>query len=164
MPTPTYIPIATTTASGAAFYTFSSIPATYTDLLLTANIVSPLRRDTHMQFNGDTATNYSFRFIYGEASSVIAGVYNTQSDIYVSEGGTNSTHLISINNYSNTTTYKTVLTRAGYPMDKSITTSVGIGQVVGTWRSTAAINAIKIFFGTTFSDGTNLTLYGIKAA
>jgi len=65
-------------------------------------------------------------------------------------------------NYSNTTTYKTLLTRANQA-------SNGVDACVGLWRSTAAINAVSIAttaYGGSSSvqTGSIFTLYGIKAA
>jgi hypothetical protein len=61
-------------------------------------------------------------------------------------------------NYSNTTTYKTVLNR----MDDA---STYVATNVGLWRSTAAINSITIVAGTgNLPVGLMATLYGITAA
>lgn len=154
----TYVPIATTTlGSAVSTVTLSSIPSTYTDLILVANLLGSTRTDGHLQFNGDTGSNYSYTFLYAE-SSVVTGRSSTQTDIYIGEVGTNSTNIIQVNNYSNTTTNKTLLARAGYPAD-------GVAANVGLWRSTAAINAIRIFRNSgTFSIGSTFTLYGIASA
>jgi hypothetical protein len=61
-------------------------------------------------------------------------------------------------NYSNTTTYKTILSRSN-------NSAIGTDAVVGLWRSTAAINTIKILpANNAFEVGSSFTLYGIKAA
>jgi hypothetical protein len=62
-------------------------------------------------------------------------------------------------NYSNTTTYKTVLLRSNNASAITVAT-------VGLWRSTSAINTIKIYAdgAAVFSVGSTFTLYGIKAA
>ena len=61
-------------------------------------------------------------------------------------------------NYSNATTYKTVITRASNANN-------GVDAVVGLWRNTAAITSINVFLGTGNLDtGSTFTLYGIKAA
>jgi hypothetical protein len=58
-------------------------------------------------------------------------------------------------NYSNATTYKSILMRVGKATN-------GTDAMVGLWRSTSAINTIKLM-GSNALYGT-LTLYGIKAA
>jgi hypothetical protein len=156
----TYEPIVTNTlGSAVANVTLSSIPSTYTDLILVCNLITTTRIDTHLQVNGDTANNYSYTFIYGEGvGGGTTNYYTTQPHFYIGEGGTRSTNIIHLNNYKNTTTYKTFLARSAYPAD-------GSGSSVGLWRSTSAINAIKILRNTgTFSVGSTFTLYGIASA
>ena len=59
-----------------------------------------------------------------------------------------------IMNYSNTTTYKTMIARGGG--------NRYVDFVGNLWRSTAAITSITI--GPSWSNGCVITLYGIKAA
>jgi len=87
MPTPTYTPLATVTlGSTAASVTFSSIPATYRDLIL---IITAQRTgspvNVGMRFNGDSGSNYSSVFMTGTGSSAISGTVsgtNVQLDVY----------------------------------------------------------------------------------
>jgi hypothetical protein len=59
-------------------------------------------------------------------------------------------------NYSNSTTYKTILGRSN-------AATSGTSAAVGLWRSTSAINSIEI--GTvSFTAGSTFSLYGIAAA
>jgi hypothetical protein len=61
-------------------------------------------------------------------------------------------------NYSNSTTYKTILSRGNV-------TGTGIDLNVSLWRSTAAITNITVTsFTSTYTAGSTFTLYGIKAA
>ena len=65
---------------------------------------------------------------------------------------------IQIMNYSNTTTYKTALSRSN-------NANTGTDAIVGLWRSTAAINSIVVLIsGNQFATGSTFTLYGIKSA
>jgi hypothetical protein len=160
----TYTPIATQTLGTAALnVTFSSIPSTYTDLVVVCayNRVSG-GNNISMRLNGDT-TNYSETYIEGDGSSVISGRNANDSNMRIAfiVGGTGtsqSTMIINLQNYSNTTTYKTVLTRYSEA-------STGVGASVGLWRSTAAINSVEIGrAGINFAAGSTFTLYGIAAA
>jgi hypothetical protein len=64
-----------------------------------------------------------------------------------------------INNYANTTTNKAILSRS------SSVSSSNVEARIGLYRSTAAINSISILFSlASIAAGTNITLYGIKAA
>lgn len=162
----TYTPIATQTlGSAAASVTFSSISSAYTDLVLVVNGNTSGDLDLQMQVgNGsvDTGTNYSVTFLYGTGSAAGSGRSANQSamglgGIYNSGSGI-GTNLVSIQNYSNTSTYKTVLSRSNSG-----------GQVnarVNLWRSTSAINIIKVLVESAgnLNTGTTVTLYGIKAA
>jgi hypothetical protein len=165
----TYEPIATTTlASAAASYTFSSIPATYTDLVLIAgNLVATTGNpNVNLQFNGDTGSNYSATILEGTGSSAQAARKTSVTQIVegnnVSLGGTNpSTIIYNVMNYSNTTTYKTALLRNS----ELSTTYPGTGATVGLWRNTAAITSVSLTIGSsTFAAGATFTLYGIKSA
>ncbi|NDB61456.1 hypothetical protein EB001_23905 [bacterium] len=162
----TYTPIATTTlGSNAANITFSSIPATYTDLVVILNGAFTTAETIGVQFNSDTGSNYSSTILAGSGSSVSSGRNSNQTGLSVGTNGYWTTTIISnsilnIQNYSNTTTYKTMLSRSN-------NSSVGLDAIVGLWRSTAAINAIKLYglySGHSFITGTTATLYGIAAA
>ncbi len=163
----TYTPIATYTASSAASYTFSSIPGTYTDLIIIINAknsnAGTAVNNWRFQFNGDTASNYSDIFITGNGSTVTSSRDNNQSELYFGlanqTSNYNSVSIANIMNYSNTTTYKTLIS-TGAAADANYANAS-----IGMWRSTSAINSIKIYAGgspTTFT-GT-VTLYGITAA
>lgn len=160
----TYTPIATTTLGSAqANYTFSSIPATYTDLVLIVSGRVSTVSQISLQFNSNTATNYSVTSLYGSGSA--AGSGRNSNDVEMVGGfgffdtTAVSTSIIHIMNYSNTTTFKTAIGRGN-------STSHYVHAGVGLWRQTSAINTIKVFVngGYNWSTGTTFTLYGIKAA
>jgi hypothetical protein len=160
----TYEKIATNTlSSAAATITFSSIPATYTDLVLvTSGNSTAANVYESLQVNGDTGLNYSRTYLSGDGSITDSGRNTSQTyfrfDAYsrVSATGRNI-NIININNYSNSTTYKTFLARSN-------NAALGVDAVVGLWRSTAAITSITIFMDTNnWEVGSTFTLYGIKA-
>jgi hypothetical protein len=160
----TYTPIATTTlGSSATSYTFSSIAGTYTDLVLVASGTSTNAYNSTLQFNGDTGTNYSATVLSGSGSAASSYRNSSQTSMLIDYNGnftsSNTSTIISILNYSNTTTYKTALSRAN-------NAAGGVDAVVGLWRSTAAITSIKMAIGGGYSyaTGTTFTLYGIAAA
>jgi hypothetical protein len=164
----TYEPISTTTLSTAtASVTFSSISATYTDLVIIAQFgQSTGGNAVGMQFNSDTANNYSITSLYGTGTTAasdrlantshIWGAYNIAPSSVVS-----GVAKWNIQNYSNTTTYKTALCR----YDNNDATYAGTSAVVGLWRSTAAITSITLKPSAgNLASGSTFTLYGIKAA
>jgi hypothetical protein len=166
--TATYEAIATTTLGTATNSLFiNSIPATYTDLVLIANPTgfSAGTSSLAFQFNGDSASNYSGTGVVGTGSAATSNRYTSLDGAIV--GGYNngsgtgmSTLICNIQNYANTTTFKTIVSRysaAGLQADAS----------VALWRKTPeAINSIKVYiYGNTntFNVGSTFTLYGIKA-
>ena len=163
----TYTPIASTTTSGSASsVTLSSIGGTYTDLIVVINYDSATagNQSLNMRFNGDTATNYSYTILRGSGSAAqSANSGGADSRIYCgssSTGTTNiaSTAIIQIQNYSNTTTYKTALIRDNNP-DYYVFANVGL------WRSTAAITSVTFYQSSyNFINGSTFALYGILAA
>lgn len=155
---------AKTIPSSTASVSFTSIPSTYTDLVLIS-----LFKNTggagnlKIQFNGDTSTNYSFTNLYGNGSSASSGRSSNQSVIIF--GQADSTQFLfntlNIFNYANTTTYKTTLSRSS---DNGNTYS-SAGAIVGLWRKTPeAITSFAITSDSNIAANSTFTLYGIKAA
>jgi hypothetical protein len=161
----TYEPIATTTlGSAASAITFSSIPATYTDLRLVLVLKSAVSQYAQFRLNGDTGSNYSYTWMDGSGSAAAAGNGNNDSAIYISQrttpSGTNALFTFDFFSYAGST-FKTILTTNN--QDNNGSGYVGIQ--VGLWRSTSAINAINLISGVSIYDaGTTATLYGIKNA
>jgi hypothetical protein len=158
--TSTYEKIATTTTAGSTnSVTFSSIPATYTDLILITNILPTWSdQNTYLQFNSDTATNYSQTGIYGNGSVVVSDRESNTSTPAMAYTSGNNVAIYQIMNYSNTTTYKTTIMRASQA-------NLIVQARVMLWRSTSAINAIKLAGGGSgnIPTGSTFTLYGIKS-
>jgi hypothetical protein len=159
--TVTYDKIATTTlGSAAADVTFSSVSSIYTDLVLICSMTQATAAGIGLQYNSDTATNYSVTIVNGTGSSATS---SRQSNIdnaiigYSDSTSVLSTIIVNIQNYSNTTTNKTAISRSS--------TNFAASSFVSLWRNTAAINSVKIFLPgpVNISSGSTFTLYGIKA-
>jgi hypothetical protein len=163
----TYEKIATTTlSSGAVTVTFSSIPATYTDLRIVAVPTAASAINLAYRFNGDTATNYSATFLYGLGSSAGSGRISSYNALYATFAGnvvsTPTMWAIDIFSYGGSTN-KTAL----FSMDADLNGSGAVGRNVGLWRSTAAITSVSVYTYSgvdQFTTGSTFTLYGIKAA
>ena len=159
----TYTPIATQTLSTpAAFITFSSVPATYTDLVLVSNNANSVGNGylLKLEFNSDTGTNYSAIWLRGDGSTATSQIMGPNTELWVGWGGAAlSTFVIQIQDYANSTTYKTLLARWGVAAYR-------LGASVGLWRSTAAITSIKVSSESpsNFITGSTFTLYGILKA
>ena len=161
----TYEPIATTTlGSTATTVSFTSIPGTYTDLVLVTSIKAATT-DTNqwMRFNSDSSTNYSSTNVYGTGTSALSFRQSSEDKFNSVLSGylvtsQNCPGIYNIMNYSNTTTFKTMISR--------FSNSGVVAQAeVSLYRSTSAITNIEIFTTPdSFAVGSTLTLYGIKAA
>jgi hypothetical protein len=160
----TYEPIATQTLGSATnSVTFSSIAGTYTDLKMVISCkYTTSGQYTRVRFNGDTGGNYSITTIYGDGSTVastresggaigINGFYTTDTSNFIAG-------LMDVMNYSNSTTFKTVLQRG-------TDAAARVNATVGLWRNTAAITSIGLDTPSgNYAIGSTFTLYGIKAA
>ena len=154
----TYSQIFSTTVGTATnTITFSSIPATYTDLVIVMNGTATAAADVYLYYNTDTTnSNYSNTYLSGNGSTVGSGrdpipavglFYTTDSNI-----------IVNINNYSNATTYKTSISRS------NTAASLVMARVM-TWRNTAAINEVVVKHSSgNFNTGATFSLYGITAA
>lgn len=161
----TYSQIATQTlGSATADVTFSSIPGTYTDLVLVSNYGLSANADSRFYINADTGTNYSMTNIRGDGTNTASS--RNSSVGYFIWGLQNatvpttltSTAIYHFQNYANTTTYKTVIGGAG-------DAGALVIRRVGLWRSTSAITEIKMSgISANFLSGSTFSLYGIKAA
>ena len=162
----TYEAIATTTitVSSSTTIDFTSIPSTYTDLVLVLQGTANSNYwDLYVRFNSDTGSNYSVTRLFGSGSAAgsnrISGDTLIQTTYYGNLGTGQSNQILNVMNYANTTTNKTMLIRGNNAGN-------GVDASFGLWRSTAAITAINLlmFSGGSFQVGTTASLYGIKAA
>jgi hypothetical protein len=160
MATNTYVALdKITVGTATASVTFSSIPSTYTDLVIVTSIQRTATGNTRIRFNGDTGTNYSTTYIEGNGTA--ASSVRVTNQTYMTLDYSNSTSswvpsIANIMNYANTTTNKTIINRTG-------DAGVVVLAYAQLWRNTAAINSITLLSDTTFAAGSTFSLYGIKA-
>ena len=163
----TYSPIASVTLSSAqSSVTFSGIPQTYTDLVVVLSVkgtASGNDIDVSGQFNSDTSSNYSWTRIYGTGSA--AGSQRGSSVAYLRIGNmagsgysSYSPMILNVQNYSNITTFKTMLGRPNNP-DRIV------DGYVNLWRSTSAITSFTVLASSgSFDTGSTFNLYGVANA
>lgn len=160
----TYEAIATQTlASTSTQITFSSIPSTFTDLILVSSVIPTSSGSSYinLQFNSDTGNNYSRTYLNGSGSAATSGRNTGEAGAYIYGNAITaspSTFITQIQNYSNATTKKTLLTRTN-------DSAAYVAAFVNLWNITNAINRIDInCVVSSFASGSTFTLYGIKAA
>ena len=157
----TYSQIATQTlSSNVTSVTFAGIPGTYTDLVLIGNFAKTADSGSWFRVNSDSGSNYSTTDVRGNGSSDSSGRDTNQTNGRYFRGLANTTAdnfiVMQFMNYSNTTTYKTILTRGN--------NANGAEANVNLWRSTSAITEINLITASgTYTSGSIFALYGIKA-
>ena len=165
----TYEAIATVTvgSGGSSTIEFTSIPQTYTDLVVklsTRTNESQIFGAVTMDLNGSTSSQ-SVKYLYGSGTS--AGSLNPGSVLYIGDGvGANAT----ANTFSNMEVYIPNYTSSN---NKSASAdAVGENNATGAymsftallWSNTAAITSIRFnaITSKTFAQYSTATLYGIK--
>jgi hypothetical protein len=160
-------------ASSAASVTFSSIPATYTDLVLrmSTRMTTGTFGEFSVVFNSDSSALYSNTNLYGSGSaansyrnsnsSSIYGILNTEGSSQT--GSTFSNNELYIPNYTASQS-KPV---SAFGVTENNATTAYIFANAGLYRSNTAINSITIIDDINtrlFATGSSFYLYGISNA
>jgi hypothetical protein len=156
MPTPTYTALATVTlGTSASSDTFSSIPATYRDLIVVATNPSltgvPLSGTGLLKLNDTGGTSVRMIGTSGGAAS------STRTNVDVPFDNNNGVFIINIMDYSATDKHKTVLVRANREDNL-------VGAYAGRVAITEAVTSLELVppqFD--FSIGSTFNLYGVIA-
>jgi hypothetical protein len=170
------VPIASTTISGSSTsaFSFTSIPQTYQDLRLVITTRSAQPGNNLAVFylwaNGDesSATGlYSATNLQGDGTSATSSRQTSQNQAIigfsVNNGATSgifASNTIDILNYTNTTTFKTSLSRSAGDLNGSGATLL----VAALRRSTSAITSLYFRADGGYAQiaGATATLYGIR--
>jgi hypothetical protein len=158
MPTPTYTPLATVTlGSSASSVTFSSIPATYRDLVVVISCTATSNGDIGWRANGDTGSNYSA--VQAGVGATTGGAFSnapTGTTALAGSGGTvQSTSVLQLMDYSATDKHKTSLSRANQG-------DAFVNMAASRYASTSAITSLTLL-SLTFNTGSTFSLYGIAS-
>ena len=166
--------IATVTvgSGGSAQVDFSSISTDYQHLqirgIVRGNAANTGADSMLIRFNADSSSVYAIHRLYGDGSSASADGFSGITDVSIGallrDNNTASTFagfVIDILDYDDTNKFKTMRALNGWDAN-------GSGVVwfqSGLWRSTNAINAIRLLPGgssTSFKQYSHFALYGIK--
>jgi hypothetical protein len=166
----TYVELDTVTVgTNTPSITFTSINQGYTDLVLVCRMATSVAGWSGLlRFNSDSGSNYSQVQIVGTGSSALSSQGSNLAQIFLGyypdafgQVGNNS-FIVNIQNYSNATTFKTVVARSNNLSSSGATNAVETS--IGTWRNTSAITSITIPAGSgNILAGSTFSLYGIKA-
>lgn len=166
----TFVKIADYTVTGAtaASIDFTSIPNTYTDLLIltSTRLDNGTDNGVRLQFNGDTASNYSWRYIYGNGSTATSGSGATQTYAF---GAISNRSTATASTFANCYTYipnYTASTAKSVSLDginENNATAADAMLWASLWTGTAAISSIKLFPSVgNFVQYSTAYLYGIS--
>ncbi len=158
--------------SAQASIEFTSIPQTFTDLVLVTSLRSAgtNANDSYIQFNGDTGSNYSFRRLYGEGSG------SGQTDSVNNAATAGRVSRVVGNSYTSNTFSNSAIYIPNYRL--AVAKSISVDTVeennatlsyqmiyATRWSGTAAITSLKlqVLGGDNFAQYSSATLYGITA-
>ena len=169
----TYTLIASNTlSSSAASVTFSSIPATYTDLVLRLSgriNVSAWSSTLTIKFNSSSATNYSRTDVRADSSTVSSTRTSAATSMVMrsvinglDQADTWSSVELYIPNYAGSTN-KPI---SGFGASEANDASAGTVYktiMAGLFSDTTAISSIELSSSQDFVSGSSFFLYGIKS-
>ena len=152
-----------TLATAAASIEFTSIPQTYTDLVLLISARTDFSTGAVqglISFNSDTS-NFSSRYLLGSGSAASSGtlaryIGQSQPSTYTANTFTNKS--VYIPNYTSSTS-------KSYSVDSVEENNATLAYqdiVAGLWTGTSAISSIQIgLSGGNYVAGSTISLYGI---
>jgi hypothetical protein len=163
MPTNTYVQLRKTTVSVATNTVTLDLTGItgYTDLRVAINGGASGTANVLLQFNGDSSSGlYSYTSFGGDGSAASSQRANVTNSIMCNyygymEVGYNANFLVDIFQYSSSSVFKAILSRANNAGN-------GTAGVVGLWRNTAAVTSITFITGSNnFAVGNTFSVYGI---
>ena len=161
MPTATYNALANVTlGTAASSVTFSTIPATYRDLIVVVQATGSTTLQGRIRVNSDTGSNYFYvrGSGNGTARSTTAAASQTNGFLSgIAQATTTGALQININimDYSATDKHKTIISRASQAAN-------GAEMFANRWGNTAAITSVQILTSTgNWAVGSTFALYGI---
>jgi hypothetical protein len=159
-----YIPLATVTlGSSASSVTFSSIPATYRDLILVLNGSLSSTANILTRLNGDTGSNYLQVVMQGRGSGPVSqsGTWDVLYPVY-NELDLNTRFLTTIQfmDYAATDKHKSILIRSNFNSVSEQRTEAHANR----WASTSALTTIAFTLTAgNYNAGSTFNLYGIAS-
>lgn len=158
------VPIATyTLPSTASNIIFSNVPQNYQDLMLVASVQkTSSTADPFVSLNNDYTSNSASRtLLYGNGSSAISDRRSNDSTNYIwpitGSSTIFSSVIVHILNYTSSV-QKTLLWRVAQDLNGSGVSVIGVGR-----KNIGAVTYVEFNANGSFSAGSTMTLYGIKA-
>jgi hypothetical protein len=153
----------TTLGTATATITFSSIPATYTDIRVVLTCTGSGTIYPNARLNNDASALYSVTSLLGNGSTASSWSGTGNDNLAMTFNGISSTpamYTLDIFSYAGST-FKTILGTESADNNGS----GDVQRLVNLYRSTTAINRVDLRGGgNNFAIGTTATLYGILKA
>jgi hypothetical protein len=155
----------TTLSSPTNVITFTSIPASWTDIdIVLCGTLNSAGQEVGLTFNNDTGSNYSDVRMRanGSAASSFRDTSYSYLPLTVSPVSTSPTYCkVTVFSYANST-FKSILSESS---ERASSTAGWVSRTAGLWRSTSAITSITLTMPVSnFDTGTIATIYGILRA
>lgn len=154
-----------TLGSNTSSVTFSSIPQTYTDLILKMSLNGNTDANCKLQINGNSSAVYSFTGLRGDGSSVISSRNSAQTiflltqSLRMATANVFASHEYYFPNYTNSTIKPISI---DYTTEAASTTSY-IWARAHLFNNTSAITSLTFSNDTdVLVTGSSFYLYGIK--
>jgi hypothetical protein len=163
----TYVKIATATvgSGGAASIDFTSIPSTYTDLVLKVSArTDGSNRTGILTINNDsTDANYSQRSVYGSGSGAFSGNGANRYSWYLDYASDTASTFGNTDFYFPNYAGSTNKTFSVDSVEENNATLAYAYLIAGLWSNTAAINRLTLTcFSGNFVQYSTASLYGIS--
>ena len=167
----TYEAIATVTvgSGGAANIEFTSIPATYTDLVIYTSLrdsASTTSTNYGIRLNGLSTTIYSRKYVYGTGSSAGSATGSGEDQMFI---GYSNSNTATANTFGNGSIYIPNYTSSASKSVSSDTvaetngTTISMALAAGLAATSAAVTSVTVLPWTApFLQYSTATLYGIK--
>ena len=167
----TYTLISSNVLTGsAASVTFSSIPSTYTDLVIKCSMRSNRASNTtdtvKLTINGDTSTLYSDTFIRGDGASAISSRNSSAAFItgqYATAATSTASTFSSFEYYIPSYTATQARPVGGFFAHENNTTTAYLSGSAGLYTGTTTITSLTLaLVNGSFITDSSFYLYGIK--
>lgn len=148
---------ATVGAGGASSVTLSSIPSTYTDLIVVYSLRGNSTEGVYIQFNGSTS-GFTSRYLYADGSNVSSAVLARYLGSIVQTASTFTNGSIYITGYAESN-HKAFGVDEVYEQNST----AGFNNLVAhVWANTAPITSITLEAASGLNQYSTVSLYGIK--
>lgn len=146
-------------SGGASSVTFSTIPSTYTDLVVMYSLMGNTLQGVYVQFNGSTS-NFTGRYVYGDGATVVSGTLGRYLGSINNAASSYTNGSLYIPNYT-ASTYKSYSVDEVYDQNNP----AGYGNLIsGLWSDTSAITSITLEAANGFTQYSTAYLYGVSNA